>query len=95
MLPFKRLIVFNRENPGVTPDTYQYGMSPLLPLMFHSENLRRIDQKILPELNETQYAPVGIFTVTKESSYNLEELAAQLSIAGNKIVINDDVKSRK
>lgn len=92
MLPFKRLIVFNRENPGVTPDTYQYGMSPLLPLMFHSENLRRIDQKILPELNETQYAPVGIFTVTKESSYNLEELAAQLSIAGNKIVINDDVK---
>jgi hypothetical protein len=67
-------------------------MSPLLPLIFHSENIRRIDQKILPELNETQYAPVGIFTVTKESSYNLEELAAELSQSGNKIVINDDVK---
>jgi hypothetical protein len=92
MLPFERLIVFDRENAGVTPDTYSYGMSPLLPLIFHSENIRRIDQKILPELNETQYAPVGIFTVTKESSYNLEDLAAELSQAGNKIVINDDVK---
>jgi hypothetical protein len=92
MLPFSRLIVFDRENAGVTPDTYSYGMSPLLPLIFHSENIRRIDQKILPELNETQYAPVGIFTVTKESSYNLEELAAELSQSGNKIVINDDVK---
>jgi hypothetical protein len=92
LLPFDRLIVIDRENAGITPDTYYYGMSPLLPLIFNSENLRRIDQKILPELNETQYAPVGIFTVTKESTYNLEELAAQLSIAGNKIVINDDVK---
>ncbi len=91
MLPFERLIVLNRDNAGVTPDTVHYGMSPLLPLIYHSENLRRIDQKILPELNETQYAPVGIFTVTKESSYNLEELASQLSVAGNKIVINDDV----
>lgn len=91
-LPFERLIVIDRENAGVTPDTYYYGMSPLLPLIFHSENLRRIDQKILPELNETQYAPVGIFTITKDSSYNLDELAAQLSVAGNKIVINEDVK---
>lgn len=91
LMPFDRLIVFDRENPGVTPDTYYYGMSPLLPLIYHSENIRRIDQKILPELNETQYAPVGIFKVDKESSYNLDELAAQLSVANNKIVINDDI----
>lgn len=91
-LPIERLIIFDRENAGVTPDTYYYGMSPLLPLIYHSENIRRIDQKILPELNETSYAPVGIFKVGQESPWNLEQLAAELSVAGNKIVINSDIE---
>lgn len=90
-LPFERLILLDRDNPGVTPDTYYYGMSPLVGGIPISDNIRKIDQKIYPEVNETQYAPVIIFQVDKDSMYNLDQLAKDLSVSGNKIVVNSDV----
>lgn len=91
MLKFENLLLFDRDNPGVTPDTYYYGMSPLVSGLSISENLRRIDNKILPEINETQYRPIAIFTVKKDSNYDLTALAKELSVAGNNVVVNDDV----
>lgn len=91
-LPYDRLIVFNRPNVGTTPNTSVYGVSPLLPALYISENLRRIDEKILPEINEGQYAGVGIFSVTEDSKYDIDALAEELSNPGTRIVLNEEVK---
>lgn len=92
MLDIDQLLIFDRDNPGVTPDTYYYGMSPLVSGLSISENLRRIDNKILPEINETQYRPIAIFSVKKDSNYDMATLAKELSVAGNNIVLNDSVE---
>jgi len=58
MLPADRLLLVKRTNIGTTPNSSVYGVSPLLPIIYVSENIRRIDEKILPELNEGSYAGV-------------------------------------
>jgi hypothetical protein len=90
-LPYERLIVFNRPNVGTTPNTSVYGVSPLLSALYISENLRRIDEKILPEINEGQYAGVGIFSVSEDSKYDIDKLAEDLSHPGTRIVLNEGV----
>jgi hypothetical protein len=92
MLPWERLIVVKRPNIGTTPNTSVYGVSPLLPVLYISENIRRIDEKILPELNEGSYAGVGIFTVKEDSKYDIDKLAQDLSTAGTRIVLNEGVE---
>lgn len=91
-LPWDRLIIVKRRNIGTTPNTYYYGVSPILPILYISENIRRIDEKIFPEINEGMYAGVGIFTVPEESKYDIDQLAEDLSHAGTRIVVNEEVK---
>lgn len=91
-LPYDRLIIVKRRNIGTTPNTYCYGVSPILPILYISENIRRIDEKIFPEINEGMYAGVGIFTVPEDSKYDIDQLAEDLSHAGTRIVVNEDVK---
>lgn len=92
MLPWERLIIVKRPNIGTTPNTSVYGVSPILPILYISENIRRIDEKILPELNEGSYAGVGIFMVAEDSKYDINKLAEQLSTAGTRIVMNEEIK---
>jgi len=92
MLPWKRLIIVKRPNIGTTPNTSVYGVSPILPSLYISENIRRIDEKILPELNEGSYAGVGIFMVQEDSKYDIDKLAQDLSTAGTRIVMNEEIK---
>lgn len=91
MLPWDRLIVVRRQNIGTTPNTTEYGISPILPTLYISENIRRIDEKILPEMNEGSYAGVGIFSVPEDSKYDIDKLAEDLSIAGTRIVLNSEI----
>jgi hypothetical protein len=91
-LPFDRLIIVKRQNIGTTPNTSVYGISPILPILYISENIRRIDEKIFPEINEGMYAGVGIFSVPEDSKYDIEGLAADLGSAGTRIVLNEEVK---
>jgi hypothetical protein len=92
MLPYDRLLIVKRPNIGTTPNTYCYGISPILPMLYISENIRRIDEKILPELNEGSYAGVGIFSVMEDSKYDIDKLAQDLSTAGTRIVMNEEIK---
>jgi len=92
MLPAERLLLVKRPNIGITPNTSVYGVSPLLPILYISENIRRIDEKILPELNEGSYAGVGIFSVMEDSKYDIDKLAQDLSTAGTRIVMNEEIK---
>jgi hypothetical protein len=92
MLPWERLIIVKRPNIGTTPNTSVYGVSPILPSLYISENIRRIDEKILPELNEGSYAGVGIFMVQEDSKYDIDKLAQDLSTAGTRIVMNEEIK---
>ena len=91
MLPADRLLLVKRTNIGTTPNTSVYGVSPLLPILYISENIRRIDEKILPELNEGSYAGVGIFSVMEDSKYDIDKLAQDLSTAGTRIVMNEKI----
>lgn len=92
MLPWERLLIVKRPNIGTTPNTSVYGVSPILPILYISENIRRIDEKILPELNEGSYAGVGIFMVNEDSKYDIDKLAQDLSTAGTRIVMNEEIK---
>ena len=92
MLPWERLIIVKRPNIGTTPNTSVYGVSPILPSLYISENIRRIDEKILPELNEGSYAGVGIFSVQEDSKYDIDKLAQDLSTAGTRIVMNEPIE---
>lgn len=92
MLPWERLIIVKRPNIGTTPNTSVYGYSPILPSLYISENIRRIDEKILPELNEGSYAGVGIFSVQEDSRYDIDKLAQDLSTAGTRIVMNEPIE---
>ncbi len=92
MLPWERLIIVKRPNIGTTPNTSIYGVSPILPSLYISENIRRIDEKILPELNEGSYAGVGIFMVEEDSKYDINKLAEDLSTAGTRIVMNEKIE---
>lgn len=91
-LPYDRLIIVKRQNIGATPNTSVYGISPILPILYISENIRRIDEKIFPEINEGMYAGVGIFSVPEDSKYDIEQLALDLSTAGTRIVLNEEIK---
>ena len=91
-LPYERLIIVKRQNIGTTPNTTCYGISPILPILYISENIRRIDEKIFPEINEGMYAGVGIFSVPEDSKYDIDQLAADLSHAGTRIVLNEEIK---
>jgi hypothetical protein len=91
MLPWERLLIVKRPNIGTTPNTSCYGVSPILPILYISENIRRIDEKILPELNEGSYAGVGIFSVEQDSKYDIDKLALELSTAGTRIVLNEPI----
>jgi hypothetical protein len=91
MLPWERLLIVKRPNIGTTPNTSVYGVSPILPILYISENIRRIDEKILPELNEGSYAGVGIFSIEQDSKYDIDKLAQDLSTAGTRIVLNEPV----
>lgn len=90
-LPWDRLIIVKRRNIGTTPNTSCYGISPILSSLYISENIRRIDEKIFPQINEGMYAGVGIFTVPEESKYDIDQLAADLAQAGTRIVLNEEV----
>ena len=91
MLPWERLIIVKRPNIGTTPNNSWYGVSPILPILYISENIRRIDEKILPELNEGSYAGVGIFSIEEDSKYDIDKLAQDLSTAGTRIVMNEKI----
>lgn len=91
-LPWDRLIIVTRPNIGTTPNTQHYGISSILPALYISENIRRIDEKILPEMNEGSYAGVGVFSVPEDSHYDIDQLANDLATAGTRIVLNSDIK---
>jgi hypothetical protein len=91
-LPWERLIVVTRPNIGTTPNTEHYGISTILPILYISENIRRIDEKILPEMNEGSYAGVGIFSVPEDSKYDIDQLAEDLATAGTRIVLNSEIQ---
>lgn len=90
-LPVSQMIVFINPNNQITPNTYGYGASDVLPILALSSNTRRINEKILPQINETQYLGVGIIKVRSDSNVDMEKLRERINRAGGRFATNADV----
>jgi hypothetical protein len=90
-LPVSQMLVFLNTNNQITPNTFGYGASDILPILALSSNTRRINEKILPQINETQYLGVGIIKVRSESNVDMEKLRERINKAGGRFATNADV----
>ncbi len=90
-LPVSQMIVFLNPNNQITPNTFGYGSSDVLPILALSSNTRRINEKILPQINETQYLGVGIIKVKSDSNVDMEQLRQRINKAGGRFATNADV----
>ena len=90
-LPVSQMIVFINPSNQITPNTFGYGASDVLPILALSSNTRRINEKILPQINETQYLGVGIIKVRSDSNVDMEKLRDRINKAGGRFATNADV----
>lgn len=91
-LPVSQMLVFINTNNQITPNTFGYGSSDVLPILALSSNTRRINEKILPQINETQYLGVGIIKVRSDSNVDMEKLRERINKAGGRFATNADVE---
>lgn len=91
-LPVSQMIVFINNNNQITPNTYGYGSSDLLPIISLSSNTRRINEKILPQINETQYLGVGILKIKSDSNVDMDKLRDRINKAGGRFATNADIE---
>ncbi|MDR4491370.1 MAG: hypothetical protein R2685_10795 [Candidatus Nitrosocosmicus sp.] len=91
-LPVSQMIVFLNTNNQITPNSYGYGSSDLLPLLSISSNTRRINEKILPNINETQYLGVGIIKIKSNSNVDMQKLKERINQAGGRFATNADIE---
>lgn len=67
-LPIEDLIYFTHSDNGVIPNAHGYGMSALENILALSGANRRLNEKVLPELNTSSWAGTGIFKFQGMSS---------------------------
>jgi hypothetical protein len=67
-LPIEDLIYFTHSDNNVVPNGWGYGMSVLQPILALSGANRRLNEKVLPELNTAAWCGSGIFKFTGMSS---------------------------
>lgn len=91
-LPVSQMIVFLNNNNQITPNSYGYGSSDLLAIMSLSSNTRRINEKILPNINETQYLGVGFIKVKSNAGIDMEQLRQRINQAGGRFATNADIE---
>ncbi len=91
-LPVSQMIVFINKNNQITPNTYGYGSSDVLPILALSSNTRRINEKILPQINETQYLGVGILKIKSDSNVDMNQLKERINQSGGRFATNADIE---
>lgn len=91
-LPVSQMLVFLNTNNQITPNSYGYGSSDIVSILPISSNTRRINEKILPQINETQYLGVGIIKVKSNSNVDLQKLKERINEAGGRFATNADVE---
>lgn len=91
-LPVSQMLVFLNTNNQITPNSYGYGSSDLVSLLALSSNTSRINEKILPNINETQYLGVGIIKVKSNSNVDMERLKDRINKAGGRFATNADIE---
>lgn len=77
-LKIEDLIYFTHSDYGVIPNSHGYGMSALENILALSGANRRINEKVLPELNTQAWAGTGIFKFTGMSAKQMSNFVKSI-----------------
>lgn len=77
-LQIEDLIYFTHSDNNVVPNGWGYGMSVLQPILALSGANRRMNEKVLPELNTAAWCGSGIFKFTGMSSKQMSNFVKSI-----------------
>ena len=77
------LIYFAHKNYNIVPKSYNYGMSLLQPIVPVSEVNRRLNERVLPEINTSQWAGSGIIKFEGLNQRDMEAFTQSMMNPGN------------
>jgi hypothetical protein len=90
-LPISDLIYFTRDDDNITGDSLHYGLSTIQPILALSEENRRINQRVMPELNESQWCGSALWTFPGWSEHDIKRFLETIKPAKNITVNSPDV----
>lgn len=90
-LPIEDLIYFTHADNSVVPNSHGYGMSALQSILALSGANRRLNEKVLPELNTVAWAGSGIFKFEGMSAKQMEAFVKNILPSTWKAT-NQDIK---
>ena len=90
-LPISDLIYFTRDDDNIVNDSLHYGLSTLQPILALSEENRRINQRVMPELNESQWCGSALWTFPGWSEADINRFLSTIKPGKNITVNSPDV----
>lgn len=82
-MPITELVYFPREDYHMTPANLNYGLSPLQAILPVSEVNRRLNERVFPEINTSQWAGSGIIQFQGLNQGDMESFTNEMMKAGN------------
>jgi hypothetical protein len=90
-LPIKDLIYFTRDDDNIVGDSLHYGLSSIQPILSLSEENRRINQRVMPELNESMWCGSRLWTFPGWSESDIANFLKTIKPGKNITVNSPDV----
>jgi hypothetical protein len=82
-MPIEDLIYFTHKNYNIVPKSYNYGMSLLQSVIPVSEVNRRLNERVFPEINTSQWAGSGIIKFEGLNQRDMESFTQSMMNPGN------------
>lgn len=91
-LPIEDLIYFTRDDDNVVGDSLHYGLSTIQPVLALSEENRRINQRVMPEIHETMWGGYAMWTFPGWAQSDIDRFLATIKPGKNITVNSPDVQ---
>jgi hypothetical protein len=90
-LPIEDLIYFTRDDDNIVGDSLHYGLSTVQTILALSEENRRINQRVMPEIHESMWGGSALWTFPGWSSADITTFLATIKPGKNITVNSPDV----
>ncbi len=90
-LPIEDLLYFTRDDDNIVGDSLHYGLSTVQPILALSEENRRINQRVMPEIHESMWGGSALWTFPGWSRSDIDTFLATIKPGKNITVNSPDV----
>lgn len=91
-LPINDLVYFTRDDDNIVNDSLHYGLSTIQPILTLSEENRRINQRVMPEIHESMWAGSAVWEFPGWGETEINNFLSRIKPGKNIAVNSPDIK---